>query len=285
VAQKLFKFSKNKVTPIVIVEPYVGDHSMQYRDYMNGKYDSALNYYFQVLKQQGVTDEMMGVWVPFPESNTPNWENKDTEPNDFSIVVNKYLSTLKAYFPKAHGSILLSAITYEPNDLDWENGDYISLTPYLANINKTLVDSLGIQGLPWMGSQSQNAIQIFRATEFLQPDIAISAAQELRTRDIWLNTGSFYTKYATNPEEQVFASLNERKGILDGIIDVAKYIKGYQLNEYRVRINLFSEDKSKTQEATDWSYFQNADSIDLLKDFLHKTEELEIPVSVSDKVN
>jgi hypothetical protein len=46
----------------------------------------------------------METWVPFPESNTPSWNNKDTEPKDFASCVNKYLATVKHYFPAAKGS-------------------------------------------------------------------------------------------------------------------------------------------------------------------------------------
>lgn len=281
---KLKLFYENKITPIVIAEPYIGEGEMEYRDFINGKYDKALDTYFRLFKESGMTAEMMGIWVPFPESNTPNWANKDTKPEDFAIVVNKYLGVYKRYFPEGHGSILLSAISYEPDDLLWENGDYLNLVPYLININRDLIDSLGIQGLPWISTAYQTPVkQIFKADEFLQPDIAISAAQELRTRDIWFNTGTFNAKYTDDPEGRIFVSLNQRKGMLDGIIDVAKYIKGYQLNEYRVSINLFSEDKSETLEATDWSYFQNKESQDILKEFIWKAEESGINVSIFDK--
>ncbi len=285
IAKKLTDFSTNGIMPMVIVEPYVGDTEMQYKDFINGKYDGSLERYFSLLKSKGVTDKMMGTWVPFPESNTPNWANKDTEPNDFAIAVNKYLRVMKKYFPQAKGSILLSAITYEPNDLNWENGDYISLDPYVSNLDRTLINSIGIQGFPWVASASKTHIpSILRASEFLQPDIAISVAQELRTRDIWINTGSFYSKYMNDEEERIFLTLNDRKAILDGILEVANYIKSYQLNEYRVKINLFSEDKSEYAEATNWSYFQDNDSFNLFKEFVSEAEESSIQVSLFDQL-
>lgn len=285
VARKLNEFSSNRIKPLVIIEPYVGDKEMEYRDFLNGKYDVSLEQYFALLKSKGVTESMMGTWVPFPESNTPNWANKDTEPNDFSLVVNKYLRIMKKYFPQAEASILLSAITYEPTDINWENGDYISLDPYTSNLDRNLINSIGIQGFPWVPSATKSKIpSILRATEFLQPDIAISAAQELRTRDIWINTGSFYAKYTTDPSERVFLTLSDRKAILEGILEVANYIKSYQLNEYRVKINLFSEDKSEYIEATDWSYFQDQDSVNLLKEFLSAAEESSIQVSLFDQI-
>lgn len=283
IASKLRQFEKNGISPIVIVEPYIGDALLSYREFIAGRYDRVLNAYFHFLQDAGITDAMMGTWVPFPESNTPNWNNKDTEPKDFALAVNKYLGLLKQHFPQASGSILLSAVTYEPDDAGWSNGDYLNLQPYLADIDKSLVDSFGIQGFPWVSNATLPTRQIYRATEFLQPDLAISAAQELRTKDIWINTGTFAAKYTDDETKKVEVSLNERKGILNGILETVAQIRSYQLNEYRVSVNLFSEDKSMYAEATDWSYFQNEDSRELLKEFLRKAEAMDIPVSLFDR--
>lgn len=283
-AIKLKRFSASEITPIVIIEPYIGKGLLNYKSFINGNYDIALNLYFYNLKRLGVTDEMMGTWVPFPESNTPSWDNKDTEPNDFALAVNKYLLAMKKEFPKAKGSILLSATTYEPNDKEWANGDYLNFAPYLQSIDKNLVSSFGIQGFPWVSNATTKKRQVFRASEFIQSDLAISAAQELRTKDIWINTGSFATKYTLNTKNTVQVSLNERKGILNGILEEAKKIQNYQLNEYRVSINLFAEDKSTSPEETDWSYFQNEDSKELLKEFLSKAGDLDISVSLYDEI-
>ncbi len=280
---QLTQFHENKVTPIVIAEPYIGEVEMQYRDFMNGMYDQALDTYFRLFKEAGMTDEMMGIWVPFPESNTPNWANKDTQPGDFAFVVNKYLSVYKKYFPAAKASILLNAVTYAPDDIDWENGNYESLNPYIGELNTKLVDSFGIQGFPWKSNALQRTREIFDPMEFLQPDIAIAAAQTLKTRDIWFNTGTFSAKYTNDPEKEVRVSVVQRKSILEGIIQVAQYVEEYQLNNYRVRINLFSQDKSQYNEATDWSYFQDEESKEILREFLWNAEQAEIPVSIFDR--
>ena len=256
---------------------------MSYKTYLNGNYDTGMDRFFQQLKSQGVTSEMMGTWVPFPESNTPSWNNKDTEPKDFASCVNKYLSVMKKYFPQAKGSVLLNATTYLPTDAGWENGDYISLSEYVDHLDKSLVTSFGIQGFPWVSNAQQTKRTIFRASEFLQSDLAIGAAQVLRTRDIWINTGTFASKYTNDPAKTVHLSLNERKAILEDILTVAKNIRDYQQNEYRVSINLFSEDKSNTNEATDWSYLGDTDSTVVLKDFLSQANQADMPVSLYDK--
>jgi hypothetical protein len=239
--------------------------------------------YFKMLKADGVTDAMMGTWVPFPESNVPGWNNVGTEPHDFALCVNKYLSLLKQYFPGAKGSILLSATTYEPDDINWENGNYISLSPYVDALDRSLVTSVGIEGFPWMSNAQQAKRTIFKASEFLQPDLAIGMAQVLRTRDIWVNTGTFASKYTNDPTKTVYLSITERKALLDDILQTVVNMRDYQENQYRVSINLFSEDKSNTTEATDWSYFQNSESESIIKDFLSKADTAGIPVSISDK--
>ena len=282
-ADKLKKFHQSGVKPIVIAEPYLGNSAMSFKTYLTGAYDDGMNEYFKKLKEDGVTDDMMGTWVPFPEPNTPQWNNKDTEPRDFALCVNKYLSKMKEYFPGAQGSVLLNATTYEPNDVNWDNGDYINLSSYLDAINKDLVSSFGIQGFPWVSNAQQRKRTIFKASEFLQPDLAIGAAQTLRTRNIWINTGTFASKYANDPSKTVTLSASERKAVLDDILTVADNIRSYQQNEYRVSINLFSEDKRTAEEATDWSYFQNPETKAVLKEFLTKANDDEMPVSLFDE--
>lgn len=283
-ATKLKTFHDAGVKPIVIVEPYAGSGLMSYRDFMNGTYDSALQHYFDKLKASGITDDMMGMWVPFPESNTPNWNNKDTQPEDFATCVNKYMGYMKGDFPNAKGSVLLSAVTYDPNDLEWANGDYLDLTPYLQNINKSYVTSIGIQGFPWVSkSTASPRREIFKASEFLQPDLAIAAARELHTRDIWFNTGSFYAKYTNDKSSEVTLSPSERKAILDSVIDAVQYIQDYQQNEYRVSVNVFSQDKSSVTEATDWSYGQDINDKTVFREFMARASQGNIPVSLFDK--
>lgn len=282
VAGKLQALHKAGIKPIVIAEPYAGDTAMSYKDFLAGKYDRALAEYFAELRAGGITDDMMGTWVPFPESNTPNWNNKDTEPGDFALCVNKYLTAMKKEFPKAKGSILLSAVTYQPDDLEWENGDYLALTPYLQGINRDLVNSMGVQGFPWVSNAKSERREIFRAAEFLQPDFAIAAAQELHTRDIWFNTGSFASKYTNDKTKQANLTPNERKAILNGILETAQSVRRYQQNEYRVSVNIFSEDKSEANEATDWSYWRGEDDQRVLREFLMAASKQGTPVSLYD---
>ncbi len=282
VAAKLKTFKASGVTPLVIAEPYIGSGLMNYDKYNAGQYDEPMQAFFTDLKAAGITDDMMGTWVPFPESNTPSWDNKDTDPSDFAHAVNRYLGTLRQYFPTTKGSVLLDATTYQPTDVNYDNGDYLNLTPYLQDIDKTLVSSIGIEGFPWVSRATTTRREIFDAREFLQPDFAIAAAQELHTRDIWFNVGSFAAKYTNNAADRVNLTVNERQAILDSILSTANYVQNYQQNQYRVSVNLFAEDKSQTSEATDWSFFQDADNEQVLKNFLANAQGKNIPVWLYD---
>ncbi len=282
VADKLRKFHDAGVRPVMIIEPYIRSEAMSYSQFLNGKYDKPLALFFDELKRLSVTDDMMGTWVPFPESNTPSWNNKDTEPADFARAVNKYLRAMKAVFPAADGSILLNATTYDPNDAQWENGDYIGLDSYIQEIDHSLVSSFGVQGFPWIARSESRTPPILSPDEFLQPELVINAAQELRTRDIWVNTGTFISKY-TGTESQAVMTAGQRREILSNILQTVQSIQDYQQNEYRVSINLFAEDKSTKNEKTDWSYMAASDHKAVLVEFISKLHEAQIDFSLFDQ--
>lgn len=282
-AAVLQAFSESGVKPIVIVEPYIASGPMSYRAYIDGGYDVAVDAYFRGLRSKGIDDEKMGMWVPFPESNTPSWDNKDTEPKDFAYAVNRYLRAMKTQFPNAKGSVLLNATTYEPTDLEYDNGDYISLIPYLQDIDRSLVGSVGIQGFPWVSRATQPRREIFRASEFLQPDYAVEAAKELRTRDIWFNTGSFASKYTNDEQQRVELTNSDRKAVLTGVLEELKKVQTIQQNEYRVMVNIFAEDKSAAQEATDWSYLGDSAAEMILREFLAEVSKAGIDIALYDK--
>lgn len=286
IAATLREFDKVGVIPIVIVEPVSEWGLIDFQEFGTGFYDEWIDDYFDTLKKEGITDKQMGIWVPFPEANLPYWNHGNASPEDFSLVVNKYLGTMKKYFPEAKGSVLLNSATYETDDFNWENGEYNSLVPYVSKIDKNLVDSFGIQGFSWMPPlDSSRSVGIFDAREYLNSRLAMEAADTLGVKEIWFNTGSFSAKYTLDEELTVTLTPSKRKDVLNGILSevgVAKE-KGYV-----VWINLFSEDKSQNTEATNWSYWKNhLDSSEphrtVFSDFIIKANELNIPVALFDK--
>jgi len=249
---KLKEFNKYKVQPIVIVEPVTQWGLIDFTEFDSGFYDSWIKTYFLTLQKEGITDQMMGTWVPFPEANLPYWNHASATPADFSRIVNKYLKFLKTYFPEAKGSILLNSATYETDDFDWANGEYVSLSQYVSGLDKKYIDSFGIQGFPWSPpATSKDAAAIFNAREFLNEDLISEAADLLGTKNIWINTGTFSRKYTLDPEQTITITPEVRLDVLNSILSQAVKLKQKKNN---VSINIFAEDKSETAEATDWSY-------------------------------
>lgn len=283
-AQTLKEFSQFKVTPIVIIEPVTEWGLIDFKEFGTGFYDTWINTYFSTLKSEGVTDEQMGIWVPFPEANLPYWNHGNADPQDFSSLVNRYLHGMKKQFPEAQASILLNSATYDKDDFDWENGEYASLIPYVAGIEKGLVNSFGIQGFSWTPPADSSRAGIFDAREYLNARLAMEAADQLGVKEIWFNTGSFSSKYTLDEKITVTITPNKRKDILNGILNEVDTAKS---KGYNVWINVFAEDKSNSTEATDWSYWKNPNDREnphrsVFRDFIVKANEMQLPISLFD---
>lgn len=280
-AQDLVEYSQHSITPIVIVEPDSDWGLVDFTEFNSGFWDSWIKDYFSELKNQGVTDEMMGVWVPFPEANLPFWNHQNTSPDDFSKAVNRYLGILRAEFPDTKTSILLNSATYETDDYNWADGEYRSLRPYVEDLDPELIDSFGLQGLPWMPPANESGQPIFDPNEYLNSQLAREAADIIGTKTIWFNTGSFAAKYTQDEEIKVIVPADIRKQMLEKVLQEALELKR---QGYSVSINLFAEDKSNTPEATDWSYWgsnytQRIDHELALLDFLREARQSATPVS------
>lgn len=251
-AEILKDFAQHGVRPLVVAEPTdKSGTNLDFARFADGSLNPVIETYFAELKALGVTDQQLGIWNPFPEANLPYWEN--SRPEYFSPAVNNYLSILRSHFPQAHTSVLLNSATYEHTDFNWENGDYQSLLPYVKDIKPGLVEYAGLQGFPWMARQGGTA-SIFNAAEFLNPELLSEMADKLGTQKIWFNTGTFATKYALDPAQVVSVTPERRKAILTTVNDQALSL---QKQGYDVSVNIFAQDKSKTSEETDWSYWHN----------------------------
>ncbi|HET7302770.1 MAG TPA: hypothetical protein VFI74_05575 [Candidatus Saccharimonadales bacterium] len=252
-AKTLKDFAKHGIRPLVVAEPTSkAGNNLDFELFANGTYNTALDAYFTELKNQGLTDEQMGIWNPFPEANLPYWDNNQVA--FFAPAVNNYLGILKAHFPGAHTSILLNSATYDTADFNWENGEYQSLLPYVKDIQPGLVEYAGIQGFPWVGKQG-SAAAILNAAEFLNPDLLTEMADALHTKKIWFNTGTFGRKYTLDVADTVQMTPERRKSVINTIHTQAKAL---QKQGYDISVNIFAQDKSKTAEATDWSYWSNS---------------------------
>jgi hypothetical protein len=278
---KLQALSISGITPIVISEPTDNDIQLSFSKFKTGAYTPALVKYFATLKANGITDQQMGMWVPFPEANVPYWNHDNALPEDFGTNVSIFLNTMKATFPQAKGSILLNSVTYAPEDKEWANGNYQSLIPYVRSIDKKVIDSIGVQGFPWMSPNNpeQPALRLFTASKFLGTDFAIELGEFMNKKDIWFNTGTFKTRYADQPQKKVSVSVGERKAIFK---EINAEIKRAQDDRFRVKVNIFAEDKSTVAEATDWSYLATEEEKSLIQEVISDFETLQIPIALYD---
>lgn len=285
-ANDLKEFQALGIKPLVVVEPVTDWGLIEFEEFGTGFYDQWLESFFSRLVNEGVTQEMMGVWIPFPEANLPQWNKAQDDPGQFGLNVNIYGKILRKYYPSTEISILLNAESYQSTDYNWEKGTYDSLIPYLETIDKGLVTSFGIQGFPWRSPKSQEVpLYIYDPVEFINPPLAIEAAEYLGVKKIWINTGTFRAKFANDPAEMVVEYASLRETILKEILEQAKLIKE---EGYEVSINLFSENKVETPEATDWSYWgTNKEEVDIhttvLTNFLNDSSESGIEVHVFDR--
>ncbi len=283
-AATLKAFKAAGVRPLVMVEPVTDWGLIDFAEFNSGFYDSWLKTYFQTLRAAGITDADMGTWGPFPEANLPYWNNANATPADFANVVNRYLRIMKQVFPGASGTVLLNSATYETTDFEWRNGEYVSLRAYVTGLDKTLVTSFGLQGFPWMPDATQTGPGIFDAGEYLNWHLAAEAADLLGTKDVWFNTGTFGAKYTLDQDKTVTLAPAKRADMLNGILDEALKLK---TAGYRIRINLFAENKRTVAEATDWSYWPTGGQLTsphmpVFTAFARRAAQAQIPLSLFD---
>jgi hypothetical protein len=281
-ADKLKEFARFSIIPLVIIEPVSGTNKLSFREFSKGMYTTAIDSYFAELKNLGITDTQMGTWVAFPEANVPYWNFDGAVPGDFATNINLFVTIQKQYFKDSKASILLNSQTYDQDDTNWEVGTYENFAPYIKGIKKGLLDSFGVQGLPWVSpADAAKRVEQFNAKEFLQSELTLDAAKLLKVKSIWINTGTFSEKYTSEAAKRTKVSINSRKTMLNEILQEAEAL---QNEKFEVSINLFAEDKSYLAESTNWSYFENDESQTILKDFFQKAYTQELGLSIFDKV-
>jgi hypothetical protein len=260
--------AKIGIKPIVVAEPSsytLG--KLSFVDFSNGAYNSSLISFFAQLKSQGVTDSMMGIWVPFPEPNIPVWNSQGSTPATVAKNFNVYMEALRTSFPTTKGSLLLNSKSYEPQDTNWERGVYSPLTGYAQGLNTQYLDSIGIQGFPWIGPKNTNDGYVKTADVFLQPQLTVDLAKALNTNKVWYNTGSMSAKYTYDKKSTVIIPNSDRIATLNSILVTSVKVRNQLGSNSKVMLHLFAEDKSKVEEATNWSFSTAAD-LNTLKSFL-----------------
>jgi hypothetical protein len=286
-AVTMAEFKKFGKEPLIVFEPQANGKAVSFSGYEAGDYDKALDDYFATLKIEcarlGLSDEDIAksTWVFGPEINMPVWSEmgKDTAvtPAAFTAIVTKTAQALKNNMPTAKATVLLDSATYKTNDWDSEYG-YYSLVPYTRNIPQGLIDSLGIQGFPWLPAPGKTGTEKINPEDYFNAKQATDAANALGVTEVWLNTGTFGSKY-TDGQQPLVAPNTLRAKILDDVVAQAGKI---QAEGFKVSVNLFAQDKSRTPEATDWSYLADPDKQRVFKDLREKCRTSGIGFSLFD---
>jgi hypothetical protein len=239
-----------------------------------------LEQYFKAIKATGITDKQMGIWVPFPEPNIPAWNSEGSSPKDFGLMVNNYASTLKQTFPQTHVSILLNSTTFDPKDKDYKSSKPVQTQDFVANIKPKLVDSFGMQGFPWASSKvGKVKEEDFDANKFLSPESAIAAAKILGVKEIWFNSGTFGSKYTQDSKAKLDIPPQTRQAINNQKLKIYSQV---QTAGYKVWANEFVEDKSQTEEQTNFSYLQTVQDQEVFKNFATQINAKKIELSLFD---
>lgn len=281
VSSQLHEYARYGVQPMVFMEPTHADGVIDLDQYKSGVYDGALAAYFAAIKNNGIHDAEMGVWVLFPEGNIPVWNNVD--PLTYATNVTRTAQALKAQFPSARTSLLLDSQTY-PLGTSWSGGRYASLTAYVSHIPKGLIDSFGLQGFPWAAPANEPYGSLYEPRTYLAVQLASEAARTLGTSDVWVNTGTFSVAYAGSQLRRVDMDAVKRQAMLDGIVSQVQTLKN---QGFRVSVHLFAEDKSSTSEGINWSYWPKGGvgqgpAADVFRAFVHDMQVTDTPLWIFD---
>lgn len=279
-AETLAEFSSFGIDPVVLVDPSDERGPASFQKIVSGAYDPLFREYFSALREKGIRDEAMGMWIPFPSANLPKWNHANISPKEYTVGVNRYLGILKEIFPDAKGGLLLSSSTYENDRFEWSDGEYASLVPYVSGIQPQLVESLGIEGFPWMPPRESGRFGVLDAREYLNAKLAMEAADTLGIRDIRFFTGTFSEKYTLDSDKKIVLDPGRRKDMLNGII---AEVESAKKKGYSVSMTLFVADESASLRATNWSYRTGPVSYlhqSVFVDFVAKMNDLHIPISL-----
>lgn len=275
-AVRLNQFDEASVKPMVIVEPDTEWGLVDFQEYTTGFYDLWINDYFARLKANGISDDQMGIWVPFPEPQQEFWNNNG-DPDDFAKSINKYFKSLRTAFPLAETAILLDSQTGETDQAP-------QLLAYTRLIEDGLVDYAGLQGFPWHPREEGDPrSSVISADVFAPAYLAEEVAKSLGTKKIILNTGSYRHKKADNGGA-ITITTDEREQTLDSIYTEISLLKDAY---YEVTVNIFSENKLETKEGVDWSYWQaglyeQSDHRSLFTNFVYDLNQKDVKISIYD---
>lgn len=250
IANTANEFAKFGITPIFVIEPYGDNGQLDLGRIKNGDYVAKLDSLFALLKwARWLTEDKLGLIVPYPEINTPAFNRTNFVPTDLPILVNQYFDVVRKYYPNARWGLLLDGKSYDVNKT-WGQGEYKSYAPYVTGIKPGYISTFWVQGFPWVSADG--SIKSYDPNVFLPISLAKESANLLSVNKIWFNTGTMKRSYPWSP---VNTSAEERQSMVNGIINQWNSLKN---QGFDVMIHIFAENKFQMGEWVDWSYIENA---------------------------
>ncbi len=242
---RLKEFKSQAIKPIVIAEPDSDWGLIDFHEFATGVYDQWIDTYFARLKSNGVTDDEMGIWIPFPEPQQEFWNN-NKNPDDFANSVNSYFTKLRHYFPSSQTAILLDSQVGEEDQSS-------QLLAYTRLVDNKLVDIAGLQGFPWHPTKEGDVRRpVTSGAQFVPADLLRDVAESLGTKKVLFNVGTYRHRKTNNGGDMAIPTA-ERQHSLQTIYDQAKTLAE---EDYEVTVNIFAENKFDAKEGVDWSYWE-----------------------------
>jgi hypothetical protein len=247
-SNRLKEYARYKVTPIMIAEATTTLANFGSKDFFAG-----VDTYFATMKAQGVTDNMLGVWIPFPEANMPMAPTR-IEPALFATLTNSYMSILRKYFPNAQTGLLLDSKTYDRGDDEFITGKTVSLSPYLSGITKGSVNVYMMQGFPWL-SPSNPARDLIDPNVIFPVTQANEAANILGVNQLWFNTGIM----SAQTNGRTYSALEQGKFLTN----MANHMRNMQTQTGKsILLNQFAENKIGN-EGKNWNLINSGNATEI----------------------
>ena len=264
---------------ILILEPGV----LSFDRIAAGDFNSSFDSLHLQLKNLGVSDDDMGLVVPFPEFNLPSapnpdspWNNPNWDETNFGLMFNNYSQSLTKYFPTAKITVLPNAKSFN-QVADGGAGRYRSFLGMFSKIDKKYVYSVGVQGFPWYYRGGPDKEE--NPSNFLQTALLKEAADYLKVNNVWFNTGSVKAiiKNTGSGPYQYDVPVADRAALLtnSAIVQTELAKQGYQ-----TMVNIFIENKITT-EKTNFGFDTSNDDREMFVKYICDLEKARIKISLS----
>jgi hypothetical protein len=239
------RFANNGWTPIVVLEPDTARSDA----FATTGYWKAVERYYTILKQAGITDAMLGEQIIFSEANTHQVWGAQINPTASSYKSNlqKYINTMKAVFPGANSAALLDGFTFAVADEDWQSPSTLNISAYLSGVSG--LNTFYVQGFPWLSPSDpgEDRRDAFEYTHLNTLKQSLGLLQSQGTT-VGINTGAMVSQRTGGRKlspEQVRA---QAEGILLAV-------QGFQSSTgTQLKVNIFTENKLNLAEGKNWDF-------------------------------